>query len=388
MNKTEIDRNKLLNLKQQIQRKYDFAYPSDNLKNFYIGIADYVSVIESSDYLQAIVVYAILEKRNNLNKRIDELTKQVVDEVKKSFEDVLKMIDENKLEDQRITNELNDYTGFVEGRIHISGYGNYGTYLSDQVRDVILAVEASGYKDKIKDYGIYDQNGNRTGWKISKSEQELDGLLARRREEKETSVWGAWEDIWQIYDAIYNKFDRWDQVSKTDNFLDKVSYGSYYGKIKEILEDKGKANNYYPFDVQEYKRHLFRVNEVLQTEIEGLLPSAVETKSESRAESKFEYDHEGAMLHYDGNLVFSLHRGKGKSKMFKALWDSKRVVLNGSTIEKGKPALLRKDLKNISGSKSTNSDNIDKAMAYFRTKLRGFPADLIAEKGFRLVLRG
>jgi hypothetical protein len=194
-----------------------------------------------------------------------------VKEFTQTFDEVLKFINNKKIDNPNVNAELKEYKNLIEGAMEVSGYGNHGTYLSDKVRDIILAVEASGYKDKIKDYGIYDQNGIRTGWKISKAEQKLDGLLARRREEREARIWGAWEDIWQIYDAVYNKFDRWEQVVKSGKFLDKLSFGSFYGKVKMILEDSRDVNSHNPFEVEDYKRNFFRVNEVLQAEIEGLI---------------------------------------------------------------------------------------------------------------------
>jgi len=257
----KIDKDNLQGLQKQLQRKFDFAYPTLNVKSFFIGVADYVNVVESSDYLKAIKLYAILEARDKLDKQIDDSTADVVKEVTQTYDEIAKFIANKKIDNPNVNAEVKEYQDFVKGTLQISGYGNYGTYLSDEVRDIILAIEASGYKDKIKDYGIYDQNGIRNGWKISEAEQKLDGLLARRREEREARVWGAWEDIWHIYDAIYNKFDRWEQVVKAGKFLDKLSFGSFYGKVKLILEDNRDVNSHYPFEVEDYKRHFFRVNE-------------------------------------------------------------------------------------------------------------------------------
>lgn len=304
MSKSETEKVTLLNLQRQLQRKYDFAYPVDDIKSFFIGIADYINVVQESFSLRAIVLSAILAKRDKLDKQINDLTKIVVKESLKTYETISKIIKKNKIDNQGVKSEITEYEEFVKGKIHISGYGNYGTYLSDKVSDIIIAIEEAGYKDKVKDYGIYDHNGIRTGWKVSSSEQELEKLLSRRREERETAFWGAWEELWQVYDAIYNKYERWDQVTKKNDFMDKMSYGSYYGKIKEVLDDRGKANNYYPFEIKEYKRHLFRINEVLQAEIYGLIARLPDKNLDnSMDEARIAYDKANHSLVIGSNTV-------------------------------------------------------------------------------------
>lgn len=322
----EVNKEKLQSLQKQLQRKFDFSDSADDRKTFFIGIADYVGVVQNSFELRAIVLSEILDKRNKLNKQIDDLTKKVVKEVTKTFEDVSDVIKSNKIEDQRVKNELADYKGFVEGKIQISGYGNYGTYLSDQVRDIILTIEASGYKEKVKDYGIYDQNGLRTGWKISSTEQKLDGLLAQRKEEKETSIWGAWEDLWWIYDVINNKYDRWDEISKKDDFMDKMNYSLLAGKVKEVLDDRGQANDYSPFNVKEYKRHLFRVNEVLQVKIEDLI-TKIPTESNFVLETdKITYDKPNHSLIIGKHSIKFNKDDSNQAELCKILFASKKSV--------------------------------------------------------------
>lgn len=384
----ELSTEHYKNLQKQLERKYGFIYPIEDKKSFFIGVADYVDLVEHSDVLRGIVIHFILDKRNELDKKIADKTERVVKEVKETYKKVLEIIEKNKIEDDRVKYSISEYEGYLNGRIQISGYGNFGTYLSDKVRDIILTLEEVAGKEIIDHFGIYDHNKLRVGWKISASEPELEELISQRREEKDLSIWGAWEDLWWVYDVVFNKNERWKEIrAKEHNTMESVNYSLWVGKVKNALDDAKTRIDTSPLNMTEYKRHLFRVNDKLQTILDDVI-TASEKQTSKDTESKFEYDHEGAMLHYDGNLVFSLHRGKGKAKIFKALWDGKRVILNGFAIEKGKPAILRKDLKSLAGSQSTNSDGIDKAISYFRKKLRGFPVDIIAEKGFRLVLKG
>lgn len=98
----------------------------------------------------------------------------------------------------------------------------------------------------------------------------------------------------------------------------------------------------------------------------------------------FSWDKKGTMLFLKGKLVLKLHKDSGRAKIFNALWENKTRFSDDTTIEPVK-ILLRSYLCQISGYKS--NENIDKAVAFFRKKLKELPIEITAEKGFRLIIK-
>lgn len=381
----DINKDKLKILLARLQRHYDYAYPLEDAQGFFVGIADYVKAVEESDYLTAIVDAFILPEKKEKVAEIVKVSKEVIKEAEQTFKQTEKIIKDNKIDSDYVKREIEEYRSLVEGRLHIYGNGNCANHQSDNVRDILIAIRESGFEKETNSYAEFNKQGILTNWKISETEKKLNNLLERFEEHRKMSIWNAWEQLWWVFTITYNKHDHWEKLNK-DNFMDIMGFGMFADDMKKIMDEKEESRDYKHFKMPEYKRHFHRVHDKIQTEADDLI-SALEQRAETQQEgSNFRYDNEGAMLFYKGNNVLKLHRSNsGRAKMFNALWEGKTVILDNIVVEEGKPAILRKELCLISDYSS--NEGIDKAVAFFRKKLKELPIEITAEKGFRIIVK-
>ena len=351
----KLDKEKLKILLGRLNRQYDHAYPLDDAQGFFVGVADYVKVVENSDYLSAIVKGFILPERDKKLAEIDEVSKQVVKEVEKTLVKVKGVIKDNKIESENVKHELDEYMGFTEGRIKIHGYGNYATHLSDMVRDIIIAIKSTGFEKEAHAFAEINPQGIIINWKISETEKKLDNLLTRFEEHKQISIWNAWEQVWWVYTMIHNKYEYWDKINK-DKFMDTLNFGMLAGDMKKVLDGKVTQRDYPYFQIPEFKRHFFRVHEILQAEVEALLATddkttkKIESKSEPQPTEKWYVPESGTGL--IKGKKFNLTEGKDKFKLFNKLVEVKK--------------LLRQDVINVLGLPDEANDKTNRSLNTYK----------------------
>lgn len=384
MEKINID--KLTVLKNRLQKQFDYTYNLDDTKSFFIGIGDYLSIIDNSDYLVAIITASILSDKNNLTNEINEITNKSVEETKTTYAKIQKIIKDKKIDNSVVQNAIKEYKMFLDGDIKKSGSGNFATYLIESVRNILLALKDNGYEKISDDFAVLDQNKIIIDWKISSSEKEVDKALAKLKEQQNISIWGAWDELVLCFISIYEKDKVWEDAVTHNDILKRFNLSGPFSEMNEIMEGKTQdQNRHHFFEITKFKRHIQRVQNKVNSEIEDIITTNKEKTFNQRKESNFRYDAEGTMLFYKDNLILNMHKNSsGRSKIFNSFWEGKKLVIDGVIIEKGKPAILRAELCKISGYSS--NENIDKAVKFFRGKIKDLPAEIVAEKGFRLII--
>lgn len=286
MQKT-ISIDKLNNCKNALKRQFDYVYPLENHKSFFIGISDYVQIVEKSDYLSALVKASILEERGKLIDEINRISEKSANESKATYKKLLVTIKARKIDNTNVQSEIKEYNDYLDGKIHISGSGNFATQICDFVRDIILALKYNGYEDIADQYAIYGQTKEIiTGWKISASEAEVDRILEKFKEKADVSLWGAWEELWWAYTTIQNKNEFWNSIAKSDNTFDRLNFGGLIGEMKEILESKAPdLSGYHYFEINKFKRHLSRVQQHLETWLDDLILNFTDNKEKNQSVS-------------------------------------------------------------------------------------------------------
>lgn len=329
MQKT-ISTDKLNNCKNALKRQFDYVYPLENHKSFFIGISDYVQIVEKSDYLSALVKASILEERGKLIDEINRISEKSANESKATYKKLIATIKARKIDNPNVQADIQEYNDYLNGKIHISGSGNFATHICDFVRDIIISLKYNGYEDIADQYAIYGQTKEIiTGWKISASEAEVDRILEKFKEKADVSLWGAWEELWWAYTTIQNKNEFWNSIAKSDNTFDRLNFGGLIGEMKEILESKAPdPYGYHYFEINKFKRHLSRIQQHLETWIDDIIVATsgneVETERPVISTSKNWYLPSTGIGFIKGKK-FSLKEGKPKHKLFDELFVARKL---------------------------------------------------------------
>jgi hypothetical protein len=329
----EVNIDKLRRLQKQLQRKFDLVYPIDDEKSFFIGIADYVEAINQSDYMTAIIKTSIIPARIKLDSEIDSITNKSIKETKKVFGRLFNLMVEKKIDNTNILAEFNEYHSLLDGTTQISGdSGNSATHLSDKVRDILIAFKYNGYDDIAKQYEILDEHGNNRGWKISPSEAEVEKKLLERKDKMETSIWGAWNDLYWAFATIHERYDIWDSMIKNGKLWDRLNFSGLIEEWKKILEDKLQPQDRRIFFKKDrFKSHIARVHDKIDNEIDSLADAAERIKAKKQPEEgkqtesqeKWYAPESGAGFIKGKN--FNLTEGKDKYKLFNRLVTAKKL---------------------------------------------------------------
>lgn len=282
-----ISVDKLKSCKNTLKKQFDYVYPLENHKSFFIGISDYVQIVEKSDYLSTLVKASILEERGKLIDEINRISEKSANESKATYKKLIATIKERKIDNPNVRAEIQEYNDYLDGKIHISGNGNFATHLCDFIRDIIISLKYNGYEDIADQYAIYGQTKEIiTGWKISASEAEVDRILEKFKEKADVSLWGAWEELWWAYTTIQNKNEFWNSIAKSDNTFDRLNFGGLIGEMKEILEGKAPdPYDYQYFAISKFKRHLSRIHNHLENWLDDLI---LNFKDDSKANEEKE----------------------------------------------------------------------------------------------------
>lgn len=288
----EISIEKLKHCNTTLKRQFDLTYPLGNQKSFFIGVSDYVQIVLKSDYLDALVLTFILNDRNDLIKEIDEVSKKSVAETKSTYKKLLATIKEQKIDIPAVNSEIQQYNDYLEGRTYISGSGNFATHQIDYVRDIIMSLKYNGHEDIANRYSIIGERPEIiTGWKISKSEPEVERMLRKLKDQQDISVWSAWEELWWVYATIQDKDSIWESMAGSKNTWKRFNFAGLIGEMKRILESKEpEPNRYHFFELDKFKRHLTRVNNKIESEIDELLSALNKKQAKAQIDSDVEND--------------------------------------------------------------------------------------------------
>jgi hypothetical protein len=271
-----IDLNGLLLCKSILERKYDYAYNTPDKKAFLIGVSDYSEAIEKSDFLRNLVYSTIIEKRKVFTDQIDELTQKTTEEAEETFIKICEILVKNNIKNADIDYRIDQYKGYRDRVIQpISGFGNYGTWLVDEVNSLLWSLQQSGYEDIIKDFCIYDRNKMLRDFKISDSDEALRKLIRKFEEEQETTIWGDWNKLNLAYVAIHLKDEFFDNFTQKNEQQNRFNFAGLAGEMTEIMGGKVQRKELRVdfFNQEKFKYYLKRVHYHLISEIDSCILS-------------------------------------------------------------------------------------------------------------------
>lgn len=397
--------------KAQLNRYYELVNSSTSERGFYKALSEYIRMIVNSEVLTGILGIYVLWDRNKLFKRIDELTDDVLKELKAIFESIKNEIKKNKIDENWVKVEVDDTERTLTGKTQIlmTSTGNFSLYILDQIEDVLRALKDTGHEEVSGKYTIYNSQKQFNGWKISEKAEELRKLVKKSRDDGERTVWGAWEKIWWAYATNLKKDETLKQFDKTIFQLDA---GALANDMDEIMSGKPKdqrGHNYFENreDFREsagsvHMRIIDGIDEMIEkAESEDNQTDNPNEKEPEKIKTSFSYSKDEGKLFYKDKMIIKTHKfhseekdglreGKegSKRKVLEKLWENKRIILNEITVEDGL-AQNREALRSIAGFKT--KDSVDSAIKFFVRKLKtkSIPAEIKSDQGqgYLLTLR-
>lgn len=224
-------------ISKNLERRY-LSFKDLPEKGFFIGLADYVEYIEKTPVLEQIMSLIHAQKardQEKLNQYEDMLMKDIETTEKTLFD----LINEQKISDKGLDYLVDQYNGRKDGRIQSTATKVDGLYTD--LSKIIDFLYHNGFQDKVAHLvKIRQEDSVITDYLISKIYEVYKIEYRNFEEQKETSLWGAWNELAVAYLAT-NKYRT--EVEKLSYEFDFWKRMNYYMIRKDIEKMLGKIHD-------------------------------------------------------------------------------------------------------------------------------------------------
>ena len=273
--------------KNDLERKFNYAYKQMDEKSFFIGVSDYTNAIEKSGLLRYLVHISLIDNQFKITKPIDDLSIKTVEETMDTFNQLIKIMKDNRIDEADFQYEIDQYRGYSENKIQmLSGFGNQATSTAETVASLCWSLHQKGYTDLVKKFAEYSRDKTMiVDFSVSESNKTLSKMIKRLEEYQIFALWSDWNKLTLVYVSIYLSDDfsvsyrEKNEQANLHNFIGLVQ------EMKEILGIKKLApwlSQYRFFKMEEFKRYLDRIHNHILSEIDRFsLTKRIEKKSDS-----------------------------------------------------------------------------------------------------------
>lgn len=250
-----------------IQSLFDNFIDQSNDWRFFLGLAEYKDYLNKTPETEEIL-NTIMKDREKLYKQHNEVEKQMLLEINKTANELKEIILENKWEYPDLTNKIEEYVNYQEGKIQSTA--PLSTNLYHCIVTMISLLKEKGHEESVSHlYETFpDDPKHILRHNFAPSRDEHEKIKKEIETKKETSLWGAVEEIelcrWVIYEArdYYNEIaqdrEKFFEVWNVDLFLEDMDH------IREFGHPKNNATHFkkdkYSFDAKRVHQHI--VNQV------------------------------------------------------------------------------------------------------------------------------
>ncbi len=226
--------------------------------SFFVSIFDYVKFISENE-TTAKIINETFKEREKLSGNITENEEKIIIEaveLKKRLEEILS---KEKINDPQIINLLNEFEQHMDGRIIGSNGKSRNLYIAIiAICRRLVNLEKIEFFESV--FCIQDNDEKiptivlKDG--IEKLVNEHEVLKNRFDFQRESSVWGACEKIFEVYDVIRALNEDGPEVK--NGFFDNFWTFAHIGAMKKIKDHGLQRDNY--FAREDYIGHVRRVN--------------------------------------------------------------------------------------------------------------------------------
>ncbi len=340
------------------QLKDYFNSPKTNFENwdFYINLSEYVEFINNTPELKA-EVKKLEKERDECYKKYYQLRNKSWEEIKKSGNQLLTILDANKIskiKDNELIDEIKELKGFVAGTVL---YGEKKPVsIINRLLDDIAVHLANDKKGKLVEKFINSKNPSR--FIFSKTLPLFCEMERDIEDNLENEKWHYWYMLKDIPDIIKLPLNKSISISNKYSNLPYEEY-KYYFLFFEIKRDfkknQGKINQYMKQDILKYKNYFQSINNYLIKQLFNQI---------KEQDKKYNFEFRENYLYYNER--------KGDKKFLDE--EQHAHTLRFIIVNREKPLILYNDIKNYlhdskiklklkkSFTESDNQYNINRAI--------------------------
>jgi len=219
-------------IKEKLERKFALISDIESEADFFLEICNYLYSLTSDMRLSPIIA-RILHERDLTHETFNGLQQEALNrlrEIRKGLQDLLRHHDMSEAESQSL---FEKFDKIDTGIIHTSN--PLWDALEDSLCRIFLIINDKYPKIQLDKFATKDRHGNIV---LAPSHEEI---LRRCREEFEllnlnrrTAIWGAWERLLLVYQAIYISDREWRQEIQK-NLLSAMGLASLISEMKKII---------------------------------------------------------------------------------------------------------------------------------------------------------
>jgi len=239
-------------LKESLQRRFDLISNTHTDSDLFLEICNYIDKVVTDERLSAIRMSINIERKKAL-EAYDALAinaKKLLSDLGKKLQELLLS---SNIDDQFVASVFKHFNEIVLGNIITSG--EIWQSLESDLREAIWTTLGQYPDAKINDFATVKSD------RVYFSES-MENLLKKCVEEmsyikiiRETAVWGAWNNLLIIYQAVYSSDRQWKETFK-ENPLAGMNFALLVGEMRTILSSKD-------FSVDSSKRLVFKREQAL-----------------------------------------------------------------------------------------------------------------------------
>lgn len=271
-----------------LERYFQSFINADNHRTFFLGLAEYAQFVDEIPETQAVVA-DILAKREDLQKRLDDVEAKFVLDANKVRDEIEIKIKKHGLMDDDLKSYFAEYDKFRKKevmRVDISAC--QGEEMSAYLMSIINHLRKNGHLDLTKMYVTEKNTYPRTELSYSPYLQPFNELLKEYKSDGELGVWRAWNELAQVYTMVYNgdkEFSKW--IDK--DFGNAAAIAVLSVEMDKILKESFGYGSDHPihFKLPKYREyanrfHNYLLKSLLKREMVGDKAEQVTTKKPMR----------------------------------------------------------------------------------------------------------
>ncbi len=231
------------NVIEILEKQYQSFINQERDWNFFVGLADYVKFINETSEPHLLLERTKESKLKRI-EIIDKLEEEAVTELLKLKRDLLKIIKNEKIAKEGLSEALSKLDDYEKGKISPNHYKS--SRLDEGLRNLIKALSDSE-EDFAKNYPRYG---------LSKKLLIRMAKSSELHEKKETELWGAYEKLQLVFRVIYSGKEYLSFLEEHKRDIDE-----YVGLLDEMETIKNDGENRF-FSLHPHKRETyFSLNE-------------------------------------------------------------------------------------------------------------------------------
>lgn len=270
---------------EKLQVIYDGFANDESPRALFIGIADYVQLIDQSGTLSSIVKRKVISERDKHLAELNKLGDALVEESKKTVDSLKVIIANHDIKNDDVEKELDDYRRVLLKEIQYST--TFPEAVSHSVDMIIRALKEAGFTELVKGYVRLDEHDNITSWTFADSYRPYMDLLKRLKEQHKVTVWGDWDELCRVYEVIIKRDEILAELDKNNDHMNAMNFYGLVHEMREILDEKPDIRPIY-FKEKDFRYHISHFHAFMRIQMpEPRIRSLAEPSVKSKLKETF-----------------------------------------------------------------------------------------------------